>query len=106
MENEMLQPQIKKNDYFGIINGPSKFDLMQSLFDNGDSRRNVVFIVPEVDILRSKHSLGLEIFISLVQRFGNSGEDWNVEGYEKHTKKKVVGYFSTSSRKGPLQFKD
>jgi len=80
-----------------IIDGPSKFDLMVSLFV-GDSvhRHDVKFSFQE--------DSEASIVINDVKRESGNGETWFIIGYCEH--KKVKGYYSTQTRKGWLEIED
>jgi hypothetical protein len=85
--------------HFDIVNGPSKFDLMVSLFDNNAKpRRTVRFFLD--------HGHELDVAITMIQQEDGSGESWNFTGTATYadggTSFHVRGYFGTRSRKGTL----
>lgn len=86
-----------ENRAFRILNGPSKFDLMLSLFDgNKEPRRTVKF---RLEGLKQE----VEVAITSVQQEDGSGESWNWEGNLKLAKGRgyhVRGYFATKGRMG------
>ena len=89
-------------DYeFAVKDGPSKFDLMTSLFAGRDlSDRLVTFDV---------EGLGkVQAMISSVMREDNSGESWNITAYLEDGldsgARIAQGYFSTKSRRGTIRF--
>lgn len=83
-----------------IANGPSKFDIMVSLFDSGcQGRKSVCFQTATGVVL---------VFVDSVEREDGSGESWNIKGRVKGpspvvvlgTKNSVAIYFSSATRKG------
>lgn len=92
---------------FNVVGGPSKFDLMLSLFDgNKDPRRTVEF---QLEGARRPITVG----ITMVQQEDGSGESWNFRGWvsgDDPTNSMfalnlhVDGYFSTRGRKGYITF--
>src|ERR1035437_9577297 len=86
--------------YFNVNDGPSKFDLMFSLFDgNKTPRRTVEF---QLDGVKKSISVG----ITLVQQEDGSSESWNFHGWLASDNRsfRIKGYFSTKHRKGHLTF--
>lgn len=88
-----------------IVNGPSKFDLMLTLFDGDSShRRTVAFLLenPETEPWCGS----LNFVINKVEREDGSGENWLFRGYSSDTDKNlpVKGLFSTRTRKGWIEF--
>jgi hypothetical protein len=86
--------------FFNIVNGPSKFDLMLSLFDgNKTPRRTVDFHLEGV-------KTRIQVAITEIQQEDGSGESWNFEGHTQNPFMhfQVCGYFSTSGRTGTLNF--
>jgi hypothetical protein len=82
--------------HFNVNGGPSKLDLMFSLFDsNSTLHRTVDF---QLDGVKKPISVG----ITLVQQEDGSGESWNFRGSHRHFD--LSGYFSTKHRKGHLTF--
>ena len=84
---------------FNIVDGPSKLDLMLSLFD-GDSglRRKVTFLLE-----RSLSRNHLHPVINKVGREDGSGENWMFEGYCRKVNGQddlIRGFFSTRTRTG------
>ena len=80
---------------FNVVGGPSKFDLMLSLFDgNKQPRRTVEF---QLEGVRDTITAG----ITMVQQEDGSGESWNVEGW---TTFNIKAYYCTRDRKGYLTF--
>ena len=82
-----------------IVDGPSKFDIMISLFDsNRRHRRTVPFS------LRSLR-LKLDVAITSVQQEDDSGESWNIEGWVTDgLTANVKGYYNSRRREGNFRF--
>ncbi len=97
-------PNHQKN----LIDGPSKFDLMLSLFDKG---REVTFT--------DEGGMKYHAAISMVQSEDGSGESWNLSGSavlhpagkppglrsSKDLRFHFVAYFRTEKRKGHIVLK-
>lgn len=84
--------------FYNIVGGPSKFDLMLSLFDGNKSpRRTVEFKLQESQI-------PITVAITSVQQENGSGESWNILGEIVNSDRgfKIDGYFSTKARAGWL----
>jgi len=87
---------------YSIQNGPSKFDLMLSLFDGTSTNPRLV----EFHVVR-EHSVSILVFSVLlvgVQREDGSGESWLFTGH--HDGKRVKGYFSTKTRRGRVEIQE
>lgn len=85
---------------FSVTGGPSKFDLMLSLFDgNKDSRRTVEFKLEGV-------RLPIVVAITMVEREDGPGESWNFQGHltNYHRGFDVRGHYFSNSRKGYITF--
>lgn len=86
---------------FRIVNGPSKFDLMLSLFDgNKMPRRTVKFLLEGI-------KQEVEVAIASVEQEDGSGESWNWAGNTRASTVRgynVKGYFATRGRVGHLEF--
>lgn len=85
---------------YRIIDGPSKWDLMQALFEPVSANRFVEFRVAG---LSGKDSCCDRVSISEIAREDGSGESWNLAGNSPggwyfHA------YFSTKNRKGWIKF--
>jgi len=83
-----------------LIDGPSKWDLMLSLFD--DTLRRVTFVCNIGDDSSGNYSASLGVLISAVEREDGSGESWNFKGVD-NAHRFVRGYFSTKSRRGCVE---
>ncbi len=86
---------------FSIVNGPSKFDFMVSLFEgNHRPRRTVNFRL-------AGFTEEVPVAITAVQQEDGSGESWNWEGNLHLSTAKsyqVKGYFGTKGRCGHFHF--
>lgn len=85
-----------------VLNGPSKFDLMLSLFDgNQHPRRTVSF---QIEGFKKE----VTVAITSVQQEDGSGESWNWEGFLRFAPEtkaiRTKGYFSTKHRTGYFKF--
>jgi hypothetical protein len=84
---------------FNVVGGPSKFDLMVSLFEgNPKDRRTVAF---KLEGLRQE----IKVAITGVQQEDGSGESWNIEGWvmgEPSAHVKV--YYCSRGRSGFFRF--
>jgi len=89
-----------------ITSGPSKMDLMLSLFDHKPVRRHV--------ILRGKHE-SYSVLIDSISIEDGSGESWLFAGQARRTVgfftpnppyHKVSGHYRTDTRKGHMEFLD
>jgi hypothetical protein len=81
-----------------ITGGPSKWDLMISLFHGDHLRRE------KVDFSVYETSSKLAVVINSVERESGSGENWNFTGYSSNMK--VRGYYETHSRTGWMVIED
>ncbi len=98
---------------FNIVNGPSMWKLMLSLFD-GDSRerRWVRFSLEDPKIkLNVGPSVDLDVLVDGVDREGIDGESWSFEGSGSYVdlngrivRLSCKGFFSTQTRKGWVEF--
>lgn len=88
-----------------IVNGPSKFEVILSLFDgNAQNRRpvNLVLMTEKTGIF------GRDFFFDSVEREDGSGECWNFSGLYKPELQsdrlvRAHGFYSTQTRKGFLE---
>lgn len=81
---------------YQIISGPSKFDLMVSLFHGEGMDRQMVHF----DYERPTGTETLSIYIWSVEREGtNSVEEWVIQGVDRNLSKFSIT-FSTKTRKG------
>lgn len=92
---------------FPITSGPSKFDLMISLFHSGNHQRPGVYFQ-----LDNPGVSGAEVYVMIdqIQREDGSGESWNISGtllsFSPKGELKFKAYFSTKSRTGRIKFID
>ena len=86
---------------YGIVNGPSKWDLMLSLFDDGcgncDHSRRATFYLDDP----SRAMKEIDILVSKVGKESKGGDSWIFEG--SYVLGTVKGFFSTKTRKGWLE---
>ena len=85
---------------FKIVNGPSKFDLMLSLFEG----KKVAFELepcPKGGVV-----VRWEFFISSIQREDGSSESWNIKASVAGASWQVTKrmYFETRRRSGHVEF--
>jgi hypothetical protein len=83
---------------YNIVNGPSKFDLMVSLFvGSSPDRQEVYFSLPD--------NLKAKVVIDGVERESGNGECWNLWGWwiVFDARKIVKIYYSTKNRSGCLE---
>jgi hypothetical protein len=86
-----------------ILDGPSKFDLMLSLFDGNSTKpRYARFFILEPGARESSNSI--PVLISGIIREDGSGEKWIFTGYIQG--KSVTGYFCTQDRRGWIRYVD
>lgn len=90
-----------------IIDGPSKLDFMNSLFDgNFDNRKQVKFMASSPN---SKFGFSaLSVVINSAKREGGSGDNWLFEGFlpSAPSGTTISGCFSTKDRRGWVEVKD
>lgn len=84
---------------FQIIGGPSKFDLMVSLFEgNPQHRRTVAFKLEGL-------WQDINVAITGVEQEDGSGESWNFSGWVMgEPKAHVRGYYASRGRSGYFHF--
>jgi hypothetical protein len=85
---------------YNIIGGPSKFDLMISLFDGAlSATKPVEFCVNDCPLQIKR------IRIVSIGREDGSGDSWNFTGVDTETTPalRVEGYYSTKNRKGRIR---
>jgi hypothetical protein len=85
--------------HFNIVNGPSKFDLMVSLFEEGnpESPHTVKFVLED--------GREANVAITMIQKEDGSGESWNYVGRGDLGGRiwfHMNGYFSSRTRRGTL----
>ena len=95
--------QVTFDPQYSVTDGPSKFTLMSSLFEESRGRRRSIPVKFVVD------SIGeIQVFINSIEREDGTGESWNFTGYfvkdDKSYTGKVKGYFQTTRRRGCIFF--
>jgi hypothetical protein len=82
---------------YSVIDGPSKFDLMVSLFvgSNAAGSQSEVYFTLE-------DGFRVPVRINGIEREDGSGESWCITGYFGQVR--ASGYFSTSRRHGYIEF--
>ncbi len=80
-----------------INGGPSKFDLMISLF--GEGRMSVLFS----GVSNESGKFSEDVYITSLEKESGDGESWNFRGYASGNRK-VEGFFSTLHRTGHIKF--
>lgn len=81
-----------------IINGPSKFDLMQALMVRKPVRPNVTFFI-------QGKIAGIVANIDSLEDEDGSGESWNVTGFTG-SNQKFTAYYRTEKRIGSYKIED
>jgi len=90
------------SSYIKITNGPSKFDVMSSLFGTGSD--NNIDLGPVFEL---EDGTKVKVAINQVQREDGSGESWNIIGYQVGSQHQSLDryvkiYYSTRSRTGTI----
>lgn len=75
-----------------ITNGPSKFDLMQSLFVRKPTRPYITFVLED-------NRTTMHCFVNSVESEDNSGSSWNIAGFFRNNEK-FKAYYRTDKRTG------
>jgi hypothetical protein len=96
---------------FVITDGPSKWDLMVSLFEGNKTPRTRVRFTVENYPSPGGLLITAEIDVGIVaiQQEDGSGESWNFQGCTNHTYTNkqvgvIRGYYSTRCRRGSYEF--
>jgi len=103
-----------------ILNGPSKFDVMMSLFSGrGRERQYVTFELSDngktTALTLMKHKFMLQVCITALTQTVGDGDGWRFEAYitlsrdNFHAPKgarNVKGSYSTTTRTGLLEYTD
>ena len=86
---------------YEIVKGPSKYDLMLSLFDSTAS--NPRFVEFTVKRLRSvdNHTITVRLVIQLVEREDGYGESWHFVG-DGRGQSNFRGHYNCEKRNGTL----
>jgi len=97
----------RKNEEFAIDNGPSKLDLMLSLFDTDMGKRIVKFYQKRDD--EGKHGFWIyDVQITSVRRRNPAANIWEIEGITdaEGGKTRVSIYYLSDTREGRMRFED
>jgi hypothetical protein len=91
---------------YKILRGPSKWDLMLSLFDStmGSPRYAWFKVTPEDHNSKEPKSMDFCVLVNGVSREDGSSESWIFNGYSAG--RKVNGWFRTTNREGRLELAD
>lgn len=100
----------RQNTEFAIDQGPSKLDLMLSLFDTDMGARTVMFRIDTTDISYKTPGCGrYDISIVSARRRHPSGKIWDIEGIvqsPRHAGERVSIYYLSDTREGRMRFED
>lgn len=91
--------------HLNVAQGPSKFDLMTSLFEvNSQTHKWVTFHARWGHDIREK-TFPIQARIIGVEQEDGSGESWNITFCDQ-SNRFGTGYYSTKTRKGVLELED
>ena len=88
---------------FKIVDGPSKFELMVSLFHGNSHRRPQNNVTFRITAPLATHCC---VQIDEISREDGSGECWNFCGYAEGIRAEarlIKGFYSTRTRKGTFE---
>lgn len=97
----------QKNQQLVIDNGPSKLDLMLSLFDTKMGVRTAEFHTPERIV--NKDEYDFKVLIVSVRRLTHDANHWEIEGYIKDSNMKgalatqVLIHYLSDTREGVMR---
>lgn len=100
----------RKNEEFAIDNGPSKLDLMLSLFDTDMGKRTVKFHTPEW--VHTHDAYELTVQITSARRRNPAATIWEIEGIVETPKDyknesiRVSIYYLSDTREGRMRFEE
>ena len=97
----------RKNEEFAIDNGPSKLDLMLSLFDTDMGKRIVKFY--QKRDAEGKHGFYIyDVQITSARRRNPAANIWEIEGITdaQGGKTRVSVYYLSDTREGTLRFEE
>mgnify|MGYP003392740632 FL=1 len=97
----------RKNEEFGIDNGPSKLDLMLSLFDTDMGKRIVKFY--QKRDAEGKHGFWIyDVQITSARRRNPAANIWEIEGITdaEGGKTRVSIYYLSDTREGRMKFEE
>lgn len=98
----------RKNEEFAIDNGPSKLDLMLSLFDTDMGKRTVKFHTPEW--VHTHDAYEFTVQITSARRRNPAATIWEIEGIVETPKDykeesvRVSIYYLSDTREGHMRF--
>jgi len=96
-----------KDVEFAIEQGPSKFDLMLSLFDTDRGKRTVRFRIGRVPAAYEEEAW-YEVQITSARRRHPSAKIWEMEGIVEtgEGEKRVSIYYTSDTREGRMRFEE
>ncbi|MFH1088513.1 MAG: hypothetical protein V1719_01580 [Patescibacteria group bacterium] len=89
--------EVLRMEHRKIIDGPGKWDIILSLFDN----QRITFVCDKDDDLSGNYSTSLSVWITSIKREDIHGESWEFKGMD-NAGRSVKGYFSPKTRKGEI----
>ena len=95
---------------FEISNGPGKWDLALSLFDNtfGNPRYAHFTVNVPVDTTNPLNApvclTDVLVCLNVLEREDGSGERWILKGFNPQNGQQIEGYFNLQNRKGWMKF--
>ena len=95
----------RKNEEFAIDNGPSKLELMLSLFDTDMGARNVSFLMAKGE---NQPGFSYDVQIVSARRRHPSAKIWDIEGITQTQggKKRVSIYYLSDTREGRMRIEE
>ena len=99
----------RQNEEFAIDQGPSKMDLMLSLFDTDMGARTVRFQIGSIyTTMPGRETNWLDVQIISARRRHPSAKIWDIEGIVETPdgKKRVSIYYLSDTREGKMWFED
>lgn len=100
----------RKDEEFAIDNGPSKLDLMLSLFDTDMGKRTVKFHTPEW--VHTHDAYEFTVQITSARRRNSAATIWEIEGIVetpkdyKNESVRVSIYYLSDTREGRMRFEE
>ncbi|MEK7659638.1 MAG: hypothetical protein AAB343_00345 [Patescibacteria group bacterium] len=95
----------RQNVEFAIVQGPSKLDLMLSLFDTNMGVRTVSFLTAKGE---NQPGFSYNVHIISVRRGHPSAKIWEIEGLTEtqNGKKRVLIYYLSDTREGHMRIEE
>jgi hypothetical protein len=95
----------RKNEEFGIANGPSKLDFMLSLFDTDKRARTVSFLTAKGE---NQPGFSYDVQIISARRRNPTATAWEIEGITETQggKTQVSIYYLSDMREGRMRFEE